>query len=68
MQNQLKLISSKHMYNIRYDMPKFEKETNIKKKISPKHMIRLNMAKFLKLKNIKIRLFLKFQQKKLNSD
>lgn len=31
-------------------------------------MIRLNMAKFEKLKNIKIRLFLKFQQKKLNSD
>jgi hypothetical protein len=45
MQNQLKLISSKHMYNIRYDMPKFEKERN-KQKISPKHMIRLNMTKF----------------------
>lgn len=30
MQNQLKLISSKHMYNIRYVMPKFENETNIK--------------------------------------
>ena len=34
MQNQFKLISSKHMYNIRYDMPKFEKETNIKKKLA----------------------------------
>lgn len=29
MQNKLKLISLKHMYNIRYDMPKFENETNI---------------------------------------